>query len=87
MHALKSHSVSQGKSYHHMLASQKITITKLTLKNKVVAKAKEREIRTSNRIDGLIIIALHYRVTSADWKLGHINKPFTLKCEMKESLP
>lgn len=70
-----------------MLASQNITITKLTLQNKVGVKTRGRELRTSNRIDGLIIIALHYRVTSADWKLGYINKPFTLKCEMKECLP
>ena len=76
-----------GKSYHHMLASQNITITKLTLQNKVGVKSRGRKIWTSNRIDGLIIVALYYRVTSADWKLGYINKPFTLKCEMKEGLP
>lgn len=34
----KSHSVCQGKSYCHMLASQDITITKLTLQNKVGVK-------------------------------------------------
>lgn len=70
-----------------MLASQNITITKLTSQNKVGVKSRGRKFQTSNRIDGLITVALHYRVTSADWKLGYINKPFTLKYEMKEGLP
>lgn len=70
-----------------MLARQNITITELNFTKQSGGETRGRGIRTSNRIDGLIIIALHYRVTSADWKLGYINKPFTLKCEMKECLP
>lgn len=41
MHGLKSHSVCQGKSYCHMLASPDLTITKLTLQNKVGVKKKK----------------------------------------------
>lgn len=70
-----------------MLTSQNIAITKLTLQNKVALKTRQREIQTSNSNDELIVIVVHYRVTSADWKLGYINKPFTLKYKMKECLP
>lgn len=38
MHGLKSHSVCQGKSYCHTLASRDLTITKLNFTNKVRVK-------------------------------------------------
>lgn len=45
----------QGKSYHHMLASQNITITELTLQNKVgVGNPGEGKISNIKQIDGLI---------------------------------
>lgn len=75
MHCLKRHLMSVRGI--HIITHWQARISLLpnfTLQNKVEVKTRGRK-GTSNRIDGFPIIALHYRMTSEDWKLGYINKP------------
>lgn len=64
----------QENSYHHKLERrQNITITKLTLQNKVEVKTRGRD-RDIKQDWWASHHCSSYGMTSADWKLGYINK-------------